>query len=74
MGNYVAFIMEGNMDFLTFLNTMLNSLNTIEVRGKENIDTLYGCIVATESMRNSLISLGTAEQKDEQPKGGDVDG
>lgn len=31
-----------------FLKTLLKSLNQIEVKGKENIDILLGCIVAIE--------------------------
>lgn len=31
-----------------FLRTLLNSLNCIEVKGKDNLDTLLGCIMAIE--------------------------
>ena len=31
-----------------FLHTLLNSLNCIEVKGKSNLDTLLGCIMAIE--------------------------
>ena len=65
------------MDFLTFLNTMLTSLNKIEVRGEENLDTVYGCIMATKSMRDSLLSMANVEQAEEKPENtedGEVDG
>ena len=32
-----------------FLNTLLKSLNQIEVRGRQNLDVLLGCIMAVES-------------------------
>lgn len=31
-----------------FLHTLLNSLNCIEVKGKDNLDTLLGCMLAIE--------------------------
>lgn len=31
-----------------FLITLLNSLETIEVKGKSNLDTLLGCMMAIE--------------------------
>lgn len=31
-----------------FLHTLLNSLNCIEVKGKDNLDTLLGCMMAIE--------------------------
>lgn len=33
-----------------YLYTMLRSLNSITVKGKDNMDTLLGCIYATEKM------------------------
>ena len=52
------------MDFLTFLNTMRNSLNQIEVKGKENLDTLFSCILATESMIDSIKNMANKEIDD----------
>lgn len=31
-----------------FLNTILRSLNRIEVKGKDNMDILLGCILVVE--------------------------
>ena len=39
---------------IDFLTTLLNSLNSIEVKGKDNLDTLLACIAATEHMINTL--------------------
>lgn len=37
-----------------FLNQLLFSLGCIEVKGKENLDTLLGCILAIEQQIASL--------------------
>jgi len=37
-----------------FLNTLLASLNTIEVKGKNNIDVLLGCMMAIEQQIAAL--------------------
>lgn len=37
-----------------FLTTLLKSLNSIEVKGKENIDILLGCMMAVEQMISQL--------------------
>ena len=47
-----------------FLNTLLKSLNMIEVKGKGNIDILLGCIMATEQMIAKL-----SEEKEEESDG-----
>ena len=37
-----------------YLNTLLSTLNTIEVKGKENMNLLLGAILATEQMISQL--------------------
>ena len=34
---------------IDFLNTLLRSINAIEVKGKDNLDVLLGCIYAIEN-------------------------
>ena len=38
----------------TFLRKILVSLNSIEVKGKENMDYLLGAIMAVEAMLNQM--------------------
>ena len=47
------------MDWLTFLNALENTLNQIEVKGKENLDCMYGCFIAIDKARQTVL----AEQK-----------
>lgn len=35
---------------IDFLKTLLRSLGSIEVKGRENMDLLLGCIIAVERM------------------------
>ena len=42
------------IDMNEFLNTLLQSLNSIEVKGKNNIDILLGCILAVEKMQETM--------------------
>ena len=51
-----------------FLITLLNSLNTIEVKGKNNLDTLLGCIMAIES-QIARINATEAENETEADDG-----
>ena len=46
----------------TFLKTLLESLNRIEVKGKENIDILLGCMIAIE---NALEQLNNPQKEEE---------
>lgn len=39
---------------IDFLNTLLKSLNSIEVKGKQNMDILLGCIFAIEGKIDEL--------------------
>lgn len=54
------------MSLLEFLNTLENTLNELEVKGKKNINYLYGCFVAIEDARKSILSV--------PEDGGEVDG
>lgn len=46
--------MYWGIDMEEFLKTLLSSLNSIEVKGKDNIDILLGCILAVEKMQETL--------------------
>lgn len=46
----------------TFLKTLLESLNRIEVKGKENIDILLGCMIAIE---NAIEQLNDPQKEEE---------
>lgn len=46
----------------TFLKTLLESLNRIEVKGKDNIDILLGCMIAIENAINELNPQAEEEQ------------
>ena len=48
----------------TFLKTLLESLNRIEVKGKENIDILLGCMMAIENAINELENPHAEEEND----------
>ena len=48
-----------------FLGTLLNSLGSIEVRGRDNLDTLLGCMLAVERM---IAELEAAEAAAADPK------
>ena len=42
-----------------FLHTLLNSLNSIEIKGKDNLEILIGCIYAIES---KIAEIEASEQ------------
>ena len=46
-----------------FLSVLLESLNRIEVKGKENMDILLGCIFAVEKAINEL-NVGEGGEED----------
>ena len=54
----------GNM--ITTLSAVIKTLDTIEVRGKENLDALLGCILTLER----LVSQLENHPKDEEVKDG----
>ena len=47
---------------IDFLNTLLQSLNQIEIKGKDNMDILLGCIYAVEQ---KITELNTPEESEE---------
>ena len=52
---------------IDFLNTLLKSLNSIEVKGKQNMDILLGCIFAVE---NKIVELQAPEEVTEEAEDG----
>ncbi len=51
------------MNEISFLQALRNSLETIEVKGKSNLDVLLGCIMAIDSR---IADLGSAEVRMEE--------
>lgn len=51
-----------------YLYTMLRSLNALEIKGKDNMEVLLGCIMATERMI-SVIEAETKEEVEEEEEG-----
>lgn len=61
------------MDFLGFLNRMEITLNDIEVKGRDNIDKLYACMLAIDQMRQAIAMSAndnTAPNKDGEEQDG----
>lgn len=52
-----------NENEILFLQLVCHSLNTIEVKGKNNLDVLLGCITAIE---NQITVLKSASLKMEE--------
>ena len=44
------------------LRLVLNTLNDVEVKGKDNLDRLLGCINALETALQSLEALDTSTE------------
>ena len=57
------------MGLLDFLNTLENTLESIEVKGKHNIDAMAGCFMAIEQMRDSFCAMAQKELM--KPNGGE---
>lgn len=53
------------MENITLLRSAVNTLNTIDVRGKENLDKMLGCINVLEHIARSLESMKIAETESE---------
>lgn len=51
-----------------FLKTLLASLGTIEVRGRDNLDTLLGCMLAAE---RKIAELEAEEAEETETEGDD---
>lgn len=47
---------------INFLKALYKSLNLIEVRGKENMDILLGCLVAIDRQIRSMESEGEEKE------------
>jgi len=48
-----------------FLETLLKTLNCIEVKGKDNVNYLLGCICAVEKMIATIESNESNETEEE---------
>lgn len=46
--------MEVPMDILQALSAVINTLGSVEVRGKDNLDRLLGSIITVEKVRDAL--------------------
>lgn len=53
------------MDNITLLRSAANTLNTIDVHGKENLDKMLGCINVLEHIARNLESMKIAETESE---------
>ena len=42
------------MDIVQTLNAVLNTLNSIEVKGASNLNAMLGCMQTLEQIRNEL--------------------
>lgn len=50
----------------SILNSLIYSLNTVETHGKDNLDTLLGCIQTLEKLRDMVkIETRDVEEKGE---------
>ena len=59
------------MGFIEFLDRLHNTLEEIEVHGKNNIESMYACMRAISEMKESIIQSMQAEMAKKQPVGGD---
>ena len=57
------------MNLMEFLNKMENSLNSIEVKGEDNINLLLGCLIAIKEARLALYSMIPPEKESEPQDG-----
>lgn len=51
----------------TIFDSLISTLNAIEVRGKDNLDRLLGCILTIEKLRD-MITTEKREIKPEEEK------
>lgn len=51
----------------TIFDSLIYTLNGIDVRGKDNLDRLLGCILTVEKLRD-MITTETREIKPEEGK------
>ena len=60
------------MNIFDFLNTLESTLNTIEVKGKGNLEALYSSLMAIDEYRKSLASQmrQKMDEEIEQPEDG----
>ena len=63
----VLFLLEEKMDIIQFLDTLANTLEQIEVKGRENHNRLMGCFIAIDQMKYAI------SKKDGEGDGRQVD-
>ncbi len=56
------------MDNKELLWLIIRTLETVEVRGRENLDKLLGCILQLEKMANDSKDTPKAAPEAEEPK------
>jgi len=52
-----------------FLDNLLLSLGSIEVKGKDNLNVLLGCILAVEQLKEQLLKPEESESDKEENNG-----
>ena len=48
------------MDILRFLDILENTLNSIDVKGRDNLNRMVGCLMAIDKMREAMRKEETA--------------
>ena len=56
-------------DMEEFLNALIKSLCMIEVKGKDNMNILLGCILAAEEMKAKLAANAVQENASKKEEG-----
>lgn len=56
------------MDNKELLRLIIRTLETIEVRGRENLDKMLGCIIRLERMANDIADTPKATPEAESQK------
>lgn len=56
-----------NMDIKTNLVNVISTLNRVEVKGRENMDHLLGCIMVLEKLVSEVSKLGELVIDDIKP-------
>ena len=54
------------MNFVEFLDTLANTLDDIEVHGRENVNLMAVCFSAIEQMRDSIMNMPQRMKPDEE--------
>ena len=64
------------MNILDFLNTLENTLGSLTISGKDNVDKLMGCFLAIDRIKAEIKAQINAQQENLQDnqEEGEVDG